>query len=512
MYVSLTLQNGFVKPELTNDLIKHVSTTYSQKKKLLNKVRELEAEVQALENENQHLSQIEKENFLRLAQGQKLVPNLYQRLGEIAKAATSSPIATPTTTTNPLTTAIPSCTAVPSSSVALSTPSTKTVSNAHIAQPSSKCSEIKEAVPIVGMRSILSPSQTSGIIPSSSVGQTTPTSVSAVQQSVDSSKQDLKAKNLSLHSLLEASAFQREKNKDSNMKSIVPLMTVVENIKPIKEITVKPVNGVNQKIIAFQGVKDGVPKPSLPISIPLGKVKSEDVQTKPSLPVSIPLDKARLDMQKNKSIPSTKEELTRAEKMLSMYSPISRSSSVDSTDTAEDLGQSSKVSNISLTPANSQIRNTSDAKSANKNNPSGRTINSYIKAVVKDHISGSSKQGSFSLLNHSKSEDKTMSQKLNLAEALIQMSEAHNHMKPNSVSILNNNNNSHMKQPIIIKRKQKDPVPSNVAKKPRPDVYQSSPASSSSVTITPGSVRTPGSETSTRTNSPLFTKAAVKGN
>lgn len=516
-YVLITLQNGFVKPELTNDLIKHVSTTYSQKKKLLNKVRELEAEVQALESENQHLSQVEKENFLRLAQGQKLVPNLYQRLGELAKAATLSSIATPITTTNPSTTAIPSCMAVPSSSAAPSTPSTKSASNAHIAQPSIKCSQIKEAVPIVGMRSILSPtvSQSSGIIPSSSIGQTTtPTLVSAVQtvvqSSLNSSKQDLKAKNLSLHSLLEASALQREKNKDSNIKAIVPVMAVVENMKPVKEIALKPVNGVNQKIISFQGVKDGVPKPSLPVSIPLGKVKAEEGQTKPSLPVSIPLDKARLDdMQKNKSIPTTKEELTRAERLLAMYSPISRSSSVDSTDTAEESGHSSSVSNVGLSPANSLMRNRSDATSANKSNPSGRTINSYIKAVVKDHITGSSKQGSLSLLNHSKSEDKTMSQKLNLAEALIQMSEAHNHVKPNSVSILNN---SHMKQPVIIKRKQKDQISPSVAKKPRPDVYQTSPASSSSVTLTAGSVRTPGSESSTQTNSPLFTKAAVKGN
>ncbi|XP_062590965.1 histone-lysine N-methyltransferase, H3 lysine-79 specific-like isoform X4 [Saccostrea cucullata] len=498
-------KNGFIKPELTNDLMKHVSTTYSQKKKLLNKVKELEAEVQALESENQHLSEVEKENFLLIAQGQKPVPNLYQRLGDIPKAAIPSSIAIPSTTTT-----IPSCTTVPSTltapsttsmSLATSVPSMKSVSNAQVVNASVKCSQVKEAVP-VGMRSILSPtSRSSGIIPSSSVGQTTAASVSTAPVSVVSSKPDLKVKNaLSLQSLLEASALQREKSKDSYVKSIVPVLAMVDNGKSHvkKESMLKPVNGVKQKIIALQALKDGGPKPSLPVSIPLGKVKSEEGQTKPSLPVSIPLDKARLE-EKNRAGPVVKEEMTKAERLMAMYSPISRSSSVDSTDAPEELGQSSGVSSFGYSPANSQSRNSSNR---------GRTINNYIKAVVKDQITGKAKSGSTTTthLSYSKSDERTMSQKLNLAEALIQMSEAHNHVKPNCVPTFNNH--SHSKQPATIKRKPNDSTSPSVAKKPRTDLSRTSPASSKSMTP----VRTPGLESASSScrNSPLFTKAAVK--
>lgn len=500
-------KNGFIKPELTNDLIKHVSTTYSQKKKLLNKVKELEAEVQALESENQHLTEVEKENFIRLAQGQKLVPNLYQRLGDLSKAAIPSPIAIPLTTT-----AITSCTAVSLSSVTPSTsalssatPSVKTVKSVYVAQPSGKCSQVIEAVPISGMRSILSPtSQSSGIIPSSSTVQTTPASVPTVQVSNSSLKPEVKVKNnLSLQSLLEASAIQREKRQD--MKSIVTMVEKVKN-QPVKEIKVLPKNGVKPTIIALHGM----PKPSLPVKIPLGKVKAEEVQSKPSLPVSIPLDKAKLeDINKNKTIFSTKEEVVKTERLMSMYSPISRSSSVDSTDTAEDSVQSSGSLVKGSSSSNSLIRNVLDGKASLHS--SGRTINNYIKDVVRDQITGASaKQGSSVLTNHSKSEDRTMSQKLNLAEALIQMSETHNHIKSKSMPTLNNKTQVHVKQPTIIKRKQKDQISSSVPKKPRTESSWTSPASSCSETLTASSIRTPGSEFSTRTSSPLFTKAAVK--
>ena len=504
-------QNGIIKPELTNDLIKHVSTTYSQKKKLLNKVKELEAEVQALESENQHLTQVEKENFLRLAQGQKLVPNLYQRLGDLSKAAIHSSVAIQSTTS-----VIPSCTAVSSSLVKTSTtttlssatPSIKMVKSAHVTQPSVKCSQMVEALPVTAMRSLLSPtSQSSGITPSSRTGQTTPAYVATVKVSDSSTKRDVKVKNsLSLQSLLEASALQREKHQETNMKSIVHMVESVKN-QAVKEIKLQPVNGVKQKIIALQAVKDGMPKPSLPVKIPLQKVKSEEGQTKPSLPVSIPLDKARLeDRQRNKTIPVTKEEMSKAERLMSMYSPISRSSSVDSTDTLEEEGQSSGGGNRGSSASNSLIRNVLDVKGSQS---SGRTINHYIKDVVRDQITGTSKQGSPSLSNHLKSEDKTMTQKLNLAEALIQMSEAHNYSKAKSMPTLNNN--TQVKPQTILKRKQKDQISPSVPKKSRTESAWTSPASSSSATLTASYIRTPGSETSTRTNSPLFTKAAVKG-
>lgn len=195
---------------------------------------------------------------------------------------------------------------------------------------------------------------------------------------------------------------------------------------------------------------------------------------------------------------------------MSMYSPISRSSSVDSTDTAEDSPQSSGSLPKGSSSSNSLIRNVLDGKASLHSG--GRTINNYIKDVVRDQITGASaKQVSSVLTNHSRSEDRTMSQKLNLAEALIQMSETHNHIKSKSVPTLNNKTQVHVKQPTIIKRKHKDQISSSVPKKPRTESSWTSPASSCSETLTASSIRTPGSEFSTRTNSPLFTKAAVKG-
>ena len=427
----------------------HVNHTYSQKRKLLNKVRELEAEVKALENENNHITQIEKENLMKLAQGRIPVPNnIHPGVSENSKAASKESTDKQKEPQNPSITC--------SSNNAISTTQVSSIHHPQRVQnssifisehPSSVTNVISGPVHSSTDKhpTVKTVSSSSYILPNSSNIQISAGKGSTPQEH-------------SIRSLLQANGDalkSRSKNeiKPSTAKSLLTNQIKIIEAKPtFKPVNIKPVNGLKYSVLTT--ASGGVGKPSLPISISLDKnVCVKDSRNKPSLPVSIPLDKAlRKDLKEKPQIQkmhvtnckgdATQGMEARGNPLLNsvleidkkssassrspcttMYSPISRPSSRGSTtDTADEThcesGRSSVVSNVSRSPAYSskQVR---PVGQKSEKNVSGVTVNSLVENVLKAEICQVKQQ---------MKKDSGLDE---VANTLIQMSESKNHVHNN---------------------------------------------------------------------------------
>ncbi|KAK3089639.1 hypothetical protein FSP39_005262 [Pinctada imbricata] len=377
-----TKKNG-VHPEISQDVMRHVSQSYLQKKKLLNKVRELEAEVKALENENNHITQLEKENLMKLAQGQISVPNNTQVTTQdtcTSKAASRDRKEKPRETYDPL-----SSNAIPT------TQGSSSIHSNCIKNSSIFVSEHSLSVSTVNSGPHHSEANMSRIqTPLSSSSSYTTTKSSNSTSDMNSQN---KPQEHSIRSLLKVNGdLIKDRLKNDVRVPPTQASAVMDQERVQKILDTKPsikpsctyINGV--KHYSVLPTKDRSSKPSLPVSICLERnVCVKDMKNKPSLPVSIPLDKAlRADLtqvQKGSIITckgdagasSGKREeanvisgdgdkkinmAARAVKSpcYTMYSPISRPSSRGSTtDTADEThcesDRSSVVSNTARSPA-----------------------------------------------------------------------------------------------------------------------------------------------------------------
>ncbi|CAC5356349.1 DOT1L [Mytilus coruscus] len=384
------IKNGYHTTEPLPDIImKEVNASYTQKKKLISKVKQLEAEVTELERKNNGLQKenrikVEQENRIKIEEENKIkVEQIKTEKKKIQKAATSDKSGIDIKTVIHPT--------ITQSAAQYVHTKTQASSNTHTisgkVNHSIYIEPKKERIPTTGSTQVNMPT---------------------------------------FRSLLQATGEQM-KNQEESKRKIQILMNPSPKIgsktsaKPIKPNPVQ-LNGAH-KIVYL--VKDNtVPAIGTNRTL-LNTIK--DVNARPSLPISIPLDHLPKDELrekiKNSSVkPDVNDKPKQIIEMDSMYSPISRPSSQGSTtDTAEEppphyqpeqkIFPQTKHPNYIIYPMASK--------------PSNFTVNNFVENVVKNEMGRSQKQQI--IFNGAKKESQpvnsSQSDKI-LAETLLQMSKA----------------------------------------------------------------------------------------
>ncbi|XP_052096294.1 histone-lysine N-methyltransferase, H3 lysine-79 specific-like isoform X4 [Mytilus californianus] len=384
------IKNGYHTTEPLPDIImKEVNASYTQKKKLISKVKQLEAEVTELERKNNGLQKenrikVEQENRIKIEEENKIkVEQIKTEKKKIQKAATLDKSGIDIKTVIHPT--------ITQSAAQYVHTKTQASSNTHTisgkANHSIYIEPKKERLPTSGSTQVNMPT---------------------------------------FRSLLQATGEQM-KNQEESKRKIQILMNPNPKIgskasaKPIKPNPVQ-LNGAH-KIVYL--VKDNtVPAIGTNRTL-LNTIK--DVNARPSLPISIPLDHLPKDELrekiKNSSVkPDVNDKPKQIIDMDSMYSPISRPSSQGSTtDTAEEppphyqpeqkIFPQTKHPNYIIYPMASK--------------PSNFTVNNFVENVVKNEMGRPQKQQI--IFNGAKKESQpvnsSQSDKI-LAEALLQMSKA----------------------------------------------------------------------------------------
>ncbi|XP_076081086.1 uncharacterized protein LOC143051984 isoform X3 [Mytilus galloprovincialis] len=382
------IKNGYHTTEPLPDIImKEVNASYTQKRKLVNKVKQLEAEVTELEKKNNNLQKenrikVEQENRIKVEAENKIkVEQIKIEKKNIQKAATSDKSGIDIKTGIHPTITQPAAQYVHTKTQA----SSNTHSISGKANHSIYIEPKKERLPTPGSTQVNMPT---------------------------------------FRSLLQATGEQM-KNQEESKRKIQILMNpnpkIGSKVKPIKPNPVQlngahkivylvkdntvPVIGTNRTLL--NTIKDANARPSLPISIPLDHLPKDELREK----------------IKNSSVkPDINDRPKQVIDMDSMYSPISRPSSQGSTtDTAEEpqphyqpeqkIFQQNKQPYHIIYPMASK--------------PSNFTVNNFVESVVKNEMGRSPKQQI--IFNGAKKESQpvnsSQSDKI-LAEALLQMSKA----------------------------------------------------------------------------------------